>query len=175
MKLCACGCGSALSPSGREHPTRSAARRFLRGHQARTPAAREQLAANGRQNKGRTHVRSSEYRQKISAANRRRTYPPLSAARKKQISEQQKKWAPVKAERGKHTVRRLCRDNSGKGDGPTCESCGYPTLGLTAQDHDHSTGKNRGRLCMQCNRGIGLFKDDPALLEKAAAYLRSYS
>jgi hypothetical protein len=40
-----------------------------------------------------------------------------------------------------------------------------------AVDHNHVTGKVRGLLCNQCNRAIGMLKDDAALLRKAADYL----
>lgn len=39
-------------------------------------------------------------------------------------------------------------------------------------DHNHVNGQIRGLLCDKCNRGIGLLKDNPILLESAAKYLR---
>ena len=40
-----------------------------------------------------------------------------------------------------------------------------------ALDHCHRTGRLRGILCGQCNRGLGLFYDNPETLKKAAEYL----
>lgn len=40
-----------------------------------------------------------------------------------------------------------------------------------AVDHCHETGQIRGLLCNECNRGMGLLKDNADLLRKAAEYL----
>jgi hypothetical protein len=52
-----------------------------------------------------------------------------------------------------------------------CEICGEADRLVI--DHDHRTGKLRGLLCYRHNSGIGLFRDNPELLEKAASYLRA--
>jgi hypothetical protein len=40
-------------------------------------------------------------------------------------------------------------------------------------DHCHETSKIRGLLCSNCNTGLGFFKDDISVLEKAIAYLKT--
>ena len=40
-----------------------------------------------------------------------------------------------------------------------------------AIDHCHASGEVRGVLCMQCNQGLGKFRDNPELLQAAIMYL----
>lgn len=58
-----------------------------------------------------------------------------------------------------------------------CRSDGYALHGKAefklSLDHCHKTGKVRGFLCADCNRGLGLFRDSVASLRQAAAYLES--
>lgn len=42
-----------------------------------------------------------------------------------------------------------------------------------AVDHCHSTGKVRKLLCHNCNRALGLFKDNPELMRRAADYVEN--
>lgn len=57
--------------------------------------------------------------------------------------------------------------------GGVCAICGSPcpTGKDLSVDHDHGTGAIRGLLCHHCNIGLGHFKDNPALLNAAIAYL----
>lgn len=55
-----------------------------------------------------------------------------------------------------------CRSNTG-------------TVKLLAIDHCHETGQVRKLLCNNCNRAIGLLKDDAGLLRRAADYLDGFT
>ncbi len=55
-----------------------------------------------------------------------------------------------------------------------CAICRNP-INLSAHlDHNHKTGQNRGFLCVDCNLGLGRFKDNIASLQRAIDYLIFY-
>ena len=54
-----------------------------------------------------------------------------------------------------------------------CAVCGEQPARRLCVDHCHVTGKVRGLLCSPCNLAIGQFKDSPARLRKAAAYVEA--
>lgn len=52
-----------------------------------------------------------------------------------------------------------------------CAICKQPSDKRLHIDHCHLSKKVRGLLCGPCNRGLGLFKDNPDLLIAAKDYL----
>jgi hypothetical protein len=59
-----------------------------------------------------------------------------------------------------------------------CKLCGKKLIRESVKryfsvDHNHSTGIVRGILCYNCNSGLGLFKDNPHLLERAKEYVNT--
>lgn len=65
--------------------------------------------------------------------------------------------------------------------GGVCKICGEKGFKMNkghrnglVLDHCHSTGKLRGFLCPNCNRGLGLFKDDVVRMKEAIRYLEEY-
>lgn len=53
-----------------------------------------------------------------------------------------------------------------------CAICYQKCTRALAADHCHNTGRVRGLLCNNCNRGLGHFKDNPELLYNAIEYLK---
>jgi hypothetical protein len=58
-----------------------------------------------------------------------------------------------------------------------CAICGKDLVfgKETHVDHDHDSDVVRDLLCNFCNLGLGQFKDNPDILEKAASYLRRHN
>jgi hypothetical protein len=101
-----------------------------------------------------------EYRAKVNARRRRRMDP------KKVRAAALKKYGL--------TIDQFSELEQSQGG--LCAICGKAPLWrgrkVLQVDHCHDTGRVRGLLCHYCNSGMGLFRDNPELLEKATAYLR---
>ena len=55
-----------------------------------------------------------------------------------------------------------------------CLICYDPITQMdSAIDHNHKTGEFRGILCKKCNRAIGMLRDSPTILRRAAEYLET--
>ena len=63
-----------------------------------------------------------------------------------------------------------------KEQGGVCAICGTDDPGKLdfCADHDHKTGTKRGVLCRKCNTGLGHFKDNIEVMERAIMYLNHY-
>lgn len=99
-----------------------------------------------------------------TAANRKKRYSPVVNRK----NNMQKNFGKGILETYKHLFDL---------QGGVCAICQSPENGRYAHlsvDHDHDTGKIRGLLCNNCNRGIGLLKDDPKILEQAKKYLETH-
>lgn len=66
-------------------------------------------------------------------------------------------------------ILKLIKENPRQSD--NCDCCGKYSEILQC-DHNHITHKFRGWVCVNCNVGLGRFKDDIKKLEQAKEYLR---
>lgn len=63
-----------------------------------------------------------------------------------------------------------------KAQGGKCKICGtkLPDDKYLDVDHDKDTGVIRGLLCNNCNKGLGMFKENTEALRNAANYLEGF-
>jgi hypothetical protein len=71
----------------------------------------------------------------------------------------------------KLTKRQVADIRTAQGD--RCAICGDSQPAHL--DHDHSSGATRALLCQRCNHGLGLFRDDPDVLQRAVFYLQHHT
>jgi hypothetical protein len=141
---------------------------------AEDPAYRERKRAHAKQQQA-----DSTYNEKRRVARARKTHeekrPELDRARQ---------WALDNAEavrsghlRRKYNLTPQEVDRMQDEQGNACRLCEVPFSERKPPnvDHCHKTGRVRGLLCTACNTALGKFKDDPALLRKAALYVEGAS
>lgn len=61
-----------------------------------------------------------------------------------------------------------------EGQNHVCAICGKGCTKALAVDHCHTTGKVRGLLCNNCNRGVGHLKDSVENMTNAITYLNRF-
>lgn len=95
--------------------------------------------------------------------------------------ELQKRWRDANPERARYLRRRswikrkygLTVEVYDEMIAGGCAICGSTTR--VHMDHNHTTGKVRAALCENCNRGLGLFAENPERLRAGATYLEHHS
>ena len=97
----------------------------------------------------------------------------IAATNKKWTQENKEKIQNAKAQK-KFGISLKEKNQLFKAQGSACAIC-KSTKNTTPRDwdvdHCHVTGKIRGILCSNCNRGLGLFQDNQQNLLRAAKYL----
>lgn len=134
------------------------------------PLTRQDMAreVDRRRSRDRYHHNPVERAKRLDYIKRRRRIDPRAkvSIAKASARGRGKPWAPGQTER----ALALLQDP----DTP-CEICAAPRSvhgKRTCLDHDHTTGRVRGLLCIQCNVLLGAAEDDPEILIAAAHYLR---
>ena len=104
-------------------------------------------------------------------------------ANRARIKAYQKEWEKlnpdkVQAQRKRvdwtfrnYGITRAERDAMEVKQGGRCLICGEAKK--LHVDHDHETKVVRGLLCLECNTGLGKFKEDPQLFLRAIEYLKA--
>jgi len=136
---------------------------------------RDQLMVINRERYARNHDRYQATQRAWWEANRER----INAGRREFKSRHTyQSWVARLKKRGGLTPEDYWRILDAQGGG--CALCGTHDPGkaggseerVFAVDHCHATGRVRGLLCHNCNRGLGYFRDHPGVLVKAAEYVR---
>lgn len=85
-------------------------------------------------------------------------------------SKEQKLINPEKYRAYSRNANKRARElKAGRPQAPFCEVCNAAKK--TYFDHDHSTGKFRGWICLNCNTALGHVRDDVEVLKKLILYL----
>ena len=119
--------------------------------------------------------KSSAKRKRWYAANRERSLKLNQEWRKRNPARWYELWRNNQLKRDFGITLDQYKESLAKQNG-VCAICGGPPSAgkAFAVDHDHLTDRLRGLLCQSCNNGLGRFKDNPELLDRASSYLRRF-
>ncbi len=145
----------ALKTEDQKDADRAAGRRYHAAHaEERRAKAREYHKGYYRKNADKIKARSAAWQ---------RAHPGAYAERQK-VTRLKRRYGLTPVQLRDHLIGQAGRC-------AICSAVMTPGNG-THIDHDHDTGAFRGLLCSGCNHVLGFAKDDPAVLESAARYLR---
>lgn len=89
--------------------------------------------------------------------------------KRRKFSDERKVWSRRAYLKRTYNLTQEDYDKLEKSQNGGCAICGELTR--MAIDHCHKSGRIRGLLCHNCNRGLGMFADDSKRLTKAIEYL----
>jgi dCMP deaminase len=89
------------------------------------------------------------------------------------ITDEYKLYRRALSLKTEHNMAILEYDSMLDKQGGVCAACKRPPEQdeVLCVDHDHSTGKRRGLLCVRCNLTLGMVKDNPTLIKALLGYL----
>jgi hypothetical protein len=125
---------------------------------------RSKLREYGRQHWSANKDRLRKQRAQTHAAN-----PERKRAYSRKYNNEHKVEIEVRRRTRKYGLTPAGFDLLKKSQGNRCAICWRDAILMP--DHCHFSGKVRGLLCKRCNTGLGQFKDNADLVQRAAKYL----
>lgn len=122
-----------------------------------------------RQATARAYHAAPEYRERKNAARRVASAADPEAVRAKNRASNLRRQYGLTPEQ--HDEMFAAQDGRCALCGEAADPNGVRAASRLHVDHDHETGKVRALLCNHCNRGIGAFRDDPELMQRASLYV----
>lgn len=156
----------AQTSDGYRNQCKSCAAAYARKYRAEH---KEELAAYHRKHYAEHKEKRDTYQREYNAEHR------------EEVNARSRRWRAENTERAvnislKHRFDITLDDYNAmlEAQGSSCAICGRTPEEegrRLSVDHDHETGKVRGLLCNNCNRGIGYLQDNSSLCRLAANYL----
>lgn len=145
----------------------------MKTKEERAAYMRAWYAKNRAREQAKTKARMQDPRRRKRAKKRQRAW--YLANRERILAAQKSRRAGPTAEqdriRGRAALRkhRRCVGATGETHKGPCEACGIDAK--LNFDHNHSTGRHRGWLCLRCNMILGYAKDETRVLQALIQYL----